>query len=76
LLRSCRRQDRAKPSGALAVPFAEVVMAAMTIRRPRWQVLLATTAIAVSAAAAGAVAVHAAAPTAHSVADNGVINAH
>jgi hypothetical protein len=51
-------------------------MATMTIRRPRWQVLLATAAIAVSAAAAaGAVAVHAAAPAAHSVADEGVLPA-
>jgi anti-sigma-K factor RskA len=52
-------------------------MAARAIRHPRWRVLLATAAVAVAAvAAAGAVAVHESAPTAHSVADDGVINAH
>ena len=64
------------PGGALAVPFAEVLMAAMANRRPRWRVLLAAAAVAVAAvAAAGAVAVHASAPAAHAVADGGVINA-
>jgi len=51
-------------------------MATMAIRRPRWRVLLATAVVAVMAAAAGAAAVHASAPTSHSVADDGVINAH
>jgi hypothetical protein len=50
-------------------------MATMAIRRPRWQVLLATTVVAV-AAAAGAAAVHAPAPATYAVADNGVISAH
>ena len=59
-----------------AVPSAEVVMAAMAIRRPRWRVLLATAVVAVAAAAAGAAAVHAPAPAAHAVADDGVISAH
>ena len=63
-------------SGVSAVPSAEVVMAAMAIRRPRWRVLLATAVVAVAAAAAGAAAVHAPAPAAHAVADDGVINAH
>ena len=50
-------------------------MAAMTVRRPRWRVLLATVAVAV-AAAAGAAAVHASAPASHGVADNGVISSN
>jgi anti-sigma-K factor RskA len=50
-------------------------MAAMSIRQPRWRVLLATAAVAVAAvAAAGAVAGHASAPAVHAVADNGVIS--
>ena len=63
-------------SGVSAVPSAEVVMATIAIRRPRWRVLLATAVVAVAAAAAGAAAVHAPAPAAHAVADDGVISAH
>jgi len=58
---------------AAAVPFAEVVVATIAIRHPRWRALLATAALAV-AAAAGAAAAHASAPAAHAVADNGVIS--